>query len=454
MTSAALMIAVVIIVNIIAMVASNKISLSVDLTKDSVLDFDPKTHEVISELDMDVDIISLVPASDTNTEMVQLDEILKKFDSLSDRITYKRADAQKNPGLLSSYKVNGENLTDGYNIIFETERMNTVVSVNDVVIMFKDKIKGDYVSGALRAEQYFVSALLKVTKGSDINAYVTQGHGEKLNADNFKNEVLPTTGYMFHNLNIMSEDIPENADVIIINSPKTDYMADEIEKLNSYLLNGGNVQVFIDPTTDDLYELFTFLSEWGIDVGYGLVADENASGYAKYRTNVIANIPQNEMTSLIAYDNTQVIFPVSRPVEAKNKNDITAFTIAQTSDDGYIKSDIYSLFDTFEAGDTYQKSDIAVMVTRPNYEGQKPKLFVSGSVGFLEVNSNANFYSGLMATMTEQPYSVFIQPKNILQSRVSISQATVYIYTFIAVILIPVIILACGFIIWIRRRHL
>jgi len=97
---------------------------------------------------------------------------------------------------------------------------------------------------------------------------------------------------------------------------------------------------------------------------------------------------------------------------------------------------------------------MATMVTRPNPDGRKPKLFVSGSVAFLQVRSNTNFYTNLMATMTEQPYSIYIQPKSILESRVTINQALVYIYVFIAVILIPIIILAFGLITWIKRRHL
>ncbi len=454
MTSAALAIAVVILINIIAAVASNKISLSIDLTKGGVLDFNEQTTDVISELDMDVRIISLIPKSDTNREMTQLDEILKKYDSLSDRITYERADAQKNPALLSSYKVNGAPLTDSYNIIFETDRMHTVVSVNDIVIFVKDNIKGNYVSGALTAEQHFTSAILKVTKGSDINAYISSGHGEKFDAEEFKTNVLPATDYIFHDLPLMSQNIPDNADVLIIASPQTDYLAEEVEKINSYLMGGGSVQVFVDPTTRYLDNLFTLLREWGIEVGNGLLADDDASHYAKYRTSIIADIEDNEMTNAMPSGNIDVIFPVSRPITAQNKNDISAYTLASTSESGFIKSDIYSMYDTFEAGDTRAKSNIAVMVTRPNYKGKMPKLFVSGSVAFLEVRANTSFYTNLMSAMTDQPYSIYIQPKSILESRVTINQAMIYIYVFISAILIPILIISFGLITWIKRRHL
>ena len=56
--------------------------------------------------------------------------------------------------------------------------------------------------------------------------------------------------------------------------------------------------------------------------------------------------------------------------------------------------------------------------------------------------------------MTNQPSSVYIAPKNIVQDKVVISQAAIYVYAFVSAALIPVIILAAGFIIWARRRHL
>jgi len=140
MTSAALAIAVIIIINLIAVVVNSKLSLSLDFTKGGILEFDQTTKDVISQLDMDVRVISLVPKNDSNREMIQIDEILKKYDTMSDHISYERADAQKNPALLATYKVDGKPLEDSYNIIFETDRMNTVVSINDILIMYKDNV--------------------------------------------------------------------------------------------------------------------------------------------------------------------------------------------------------------------------------------------------------------------------------------------------------------------------
>ncbi len=453
-TGACLAIAVIIIVNLIAAVISDRISLSIDLTKDSILGFDETTVEVVKNLDMDVSIISLIPEGDNNSEMVQLDEILKKYDTLSDRITYTRANVVQNPALLTTYTINGEPLTDAYNIIFETERMSTVVSVNDLFIMYKDTQTENILSGALKAEQHFTSAIIKVTKGSDINAYVTTGHGEGLDAEKFKTEILPGGGYIFNDYAIMSDPVPENADVVIVASPKTDYSAEEIEKLSAYLSQGGSLQVYTDVATPDLPMLFGFLEEWGISVGGGIVGDEDSSHYSKYKTYLIAEVPENEYTGKISTSNTQVMFPVSRPILAQNKNDVTTFTVASTSAEGYVKANIYSANDSFESGDEKIASDVAVIATRPSYDGDIPMVFVSGTSAFLQIESNRTFCEGLMSLMTDQPHSIYISPKNIVKDKVIIKQSSIYVYCFLVVVLIPVLILAWGFVTWIRRRHL
>ena len=88
MTTALLIIALIIIVNLIFGVLSSKMSLSIDLTKDSILKFSDVTNNTVKKLNMDVKIISLIPSDDTNREMLQIDEILKKYAAMSGKITY------------------------------------------------------------------------------------------------------------------------------------------------------------------------------------------------------------------------------------------------------------------------------------------------------------------------------------------------------------------------------
>ena len=63
-----------------------------------ILDFSETTLDVIDGLETDVEVISLIPESDITREILQIKEILAKYDSLSDHISVKNVDAGKNPG--------------------------------------------------------------------------------------------------------------------------------------------------------------------------------------------------------------------------------------------------------------------------------------------------------------------------------------------------------------------
>lgn len=473
MTSACLVIAIIVVLNIVVATLSKKVNLSLDMTEAKILDFDEKTYDIINNLDMDVDIISLVPESAETDEIKQIDEILKKYEVLSDHINYKRVDTKKNPAYLANYNYDGVPLnkteSPNYHIIFETERANEVVSIDSLIVLNTDydRIQGKTSDDKiikpkfLHAEHYFTSAILKVVKGSDINIYVASG--SRLKADDMK-KVIPGSGYNFIPISLTTDDIADDADVIAIVSPISDYSESEIDKVALFLENGGDVQVFIDPDEEKFDEKFPnlskFLGEWGINVGDGYVYDD--AKYQDGRSNIIATIPENGFTDSVMnnpeIDKTKIMFSLSRPVSAKDTNGAYAYSLASTSDEGYIKFSAKTSDDIYDknAGDKKVQSDLAVISTRANpgdVETSHSRIFVCGTSNFIILNTD--LYSELTNFMIgTETSTVLIMPKDIDKANVVIKQSTVYVYAFVVVAVIPVIILAIGFIIWIRRRHL
>ncbi|MBQ4630300.1 MAG: Gldg family protein [Clostridia bacterium] len=466
MTFACLVIAVVVVLNIVVIALSDRMNLNIDMTPSKILDFDKKTHEIVDGLDMDVNIYSLVPQDSETDELKQIDEILKKYDTMSEFVHYKRIDTKKNPGYLANYSYDGVTLNKteqpNYHIVFETERDYEVVDVNSLLPVEED----EKLPKMLWAEQYFTSAILKVVKGSDINIYVVSGHNE-IPAQEIK-KVVPGSGYNFTDLALATGDIPEDADMIAIVSPKTDYTESEIEKISLFLDKGGDVHAFIDPYfgseeamqpyANQFPNLSTLFGEWGITVKDGYVYDGNEDNFSETRSNIIATIPENTVTDEIfrspTVNKSSVYISLARPVAAKNKNDIYAYTVAQTSEDGYIKYTSRPASDVYDStADERIQSELAVLTARTNpANNTSSRFFVAGASNI--IISNPELYGELINFTTDSGNTVFIMPKDIERANVVIKQSTVYMYAFVVVALIPVIILAFGFIIWIRRRHL
>lgn len=467
MTSAILMIVAIIIVNLIASAISDKIALKFDLTKDNILSFSDTTKDVIKNLDTEVKIISLIPETDNSREMIQIDEVLKKYERSSSKIKYSRVNTKRNPAVLNKYLLNGKALENDYYVIFETKRMYTVVAVNDLLMMYKDKSTNNILAGALSAEQYFSSAIVKVTKGSNITAYVLSGHGEVFDAEIFRTKILPGSGYEFKDISLSSQNIPEKADLLIVASPESDYSAEEIDKIDEYLKDGGDIVIIADAVTVDLTNLFGYMSEWGVSFDNGMAADDDQANYAGYKTYILAQLQENEVVKTMGVSGQQTVFPLARPIILKDKVGVSSTVLATTGENGYVKENVYSSVDSFEEGDIRKKSNLAVMLTKQNSMESRSNMFVMGTSLFwgdyssetsqfytlLDESANRKFCSGVFAYVTDQPSSFYIMPKNIVQDKVIINQLSIYIYTMITVFVIPIIILAWGLITWLRRRY-
>ena len=112
-------------------------------------------------------------------------------------------------------------------------------------------------------------------------AYFTQNHGET--ADVAFSNLLTCAGYYVEVINLRKSEIPENASVIIISNPTSDFelsvanadVRGEINKLEDYLKGGGSLYVALDPYTRELKNLEALLTKWGITVSS--TKDENGT---------------------------------------------------------------------------------------------------------------------------------------------------------------------------------
>lgn len=102
-------------------------------------------------------------------------------------------------------------------------------------------------------ENVFVEAVSYVL--ADIpREYLLSGHGEEVNAGNIYD--LKKNG-----------SIPDDAELIVINSPSEDYSASEIDTIIDYVDNGGKLYVLADVDNYAMPNLMRLLSHYGLSVG-------------------------------------------------------------------------------------------------------------------------------------------------------------------------------------------
>ena len=68
---------------------------------------------------------------------------------------------------------------------------------------------------------------------------------------------------------IQQKTVPDDATIVVIAGPTTDFFQPEIEALNDYVAKGGKVMVMLDPLLKGPAQplLTQFLADWGIRAG-------------------------------------------------------------------------------------------------------------------------------------------------------------------------------------------
>ena len=102
--------------------------------------------------------------------------------------------------------------------------------------------------------------------------YFTQNHGES--ADISFSNLLTCSGYYVEVINLRKQEIPEDAGMIIISNPTSDFdrsvenatTRGEIDKLEDYLERGGKLYVALDPYVKELKNLESLLRDYGIEM--------------------------------------------------------------------------------------------------------------------------------------------------------------------------------------------
>ena len=131
--------------------------------------------------------------------------------------------------------------------------------------------------------------------------------------------------------------VPDDASVVIVAGPKTDFFPAEIDALKKYLDNAGKLLLEIDPPdkvdAPPFSNLIALAHEWGMDVGNDVVVDASGMGRligTDASVPVVATYGSHPITESFSF---VTAFPLARSVTPVmgGVNGHTAQPFAQTS---------------------------------------------------------------------------------------------------------------------------
>ena len=458
-------IAVVVVLNLLVSLLSERFpSMNIDLTAQKMNTLSEQALEVAGKVEEDTTIYLIGAEEAYRKDQLYSNYGLKysQVANLADRL------AEAN----SKVKVEFVDLTSG-RVLVRTEKRYRVLTVDDMFSMSQNQQTGatemySNVDSALAA------ALEMVNMDKVPILTIATGHDELLNTSNMAAflKKMEEQNFEHQEINLLTDEIPEGTQLLMIPNPTTDYTDDELEKLRALLSDQSReesiaILVTFHPTQTSLPKLSGFLEEWGISVQSGAMVTESDS------SRYISADPSYVMVDAVGKaleDNTysRILCPMSAPVELlfSGNGDIATEALLATGEGAYIMTEDTSEAD-IENPDTAQRTTAARASSLAQFEGNQfyyRSLVVFGSSymftdTFLETAfDNSQYIIDLMKFATDTDgsrVSVYTDKVQTNVVDVTASQNTITVLGLgVFTIGLPVLILAAGLVIFLKRRHL
>lgn len=208
-----------------------------DVTANKMYSISDKTMSIINRLDKDIDIYFLYQAGGEDDDVMQ---IASRYETASSHIHTKLVDPIVNPNFVLNY-MQDENKSSTQptagSVIVECKELNRfqVLSAEDFYsYAYDDEDKSQVTMVYFVAEEAFTSSIAAVTCDEEYNIAVLTGHNEDQFPEEMK-KVLSNLFFNFYDVDLLTGEIPDKTDVLLVLTPEFDILDTEMEKILAFL---------------------------------------------------------------------------------------------------------------------------------------------------------------------------------------------------------------------------
>lgn len=449
-----IVVAATVVVNLIVGQLTDKFSLSLDLTQNKIFSLTDQSIDFIKDLKKDVEIVVLSDENafpKVNSYFAQANSVLKKYEQNSDKIRLKYLDPVKNPAYLNEYQ--NENLTEN-SVIVRSGDKHKIITVQDI-FEIQRSYYGSAITGS-KAEQELTSAILYVTSENQEKIVMLKGYGEQ-DSTAFS-ELLKKNNFNVEDASVLTQEIPEDARLVMIYAPERDFDAPAIEKVEKFLeLGDKNLIYVLNPNQAAAPNLNAFLEKHGVKVNEGLVYEtdmKKAYGSAFEAVNDYVD----EEYSRLKNKTIPVMMLYCRPIELTNSENTrillqfspTTGILPKGADQnfdfrGNISGPIPSVVLSDVKLDDVKMSKLAVI---GSYGALMPELLASNAL------NNSAYFVNMVNTMTNrEDVGITIESKSLGGEELGLDKATANTIGIMMAIILPAAIVIIGIIVYFRRKN-
>lgn len=473
-------IAIVVVINILVGLLTERFpSLNWDLTADKLNTLSDQAIDIAKGIEQETTIYLIGEEeayrkdrlySSYGLEYSQVSNLAEKLREVNSKISVEFIDPDTNPGFISEYPE--ENLTSG-TVLVKTKKRHKLLTASDLFTVRNNQ--STYQTETYSKVDSALAGALEIVNLETMPVVtMATGHGELLTDDvlgSFE-ELLETQNFEVKSIDFLTEEIPEETQLLMIPTPSTDYAEEEIQKLREYIddeTHSGQRSLLVTchASQGSLPRLQSFLEEWGIQVGEGVVAETDSSRVALRNAGYVLVDPSENLLNENTYN--PLVSAASRPLSLlfeANGDVVMTESLWTTAASAYVATEDMTEADIATL-ETSQQSVACIAEKRPRVDGEEARrsLVVFGSSYVFTdtfMNTTAfgdkNYVSDLLGYCTGtdgSQVSVSTQqvPTNTLDVAASVSTVNL-LGLGVFTVGLPLAILIAGLVIFLKRRHL
>ena len=469
-----LFVAVIVVVNVIVSMLGDRFpSMDIDLTPNKLNTLSETAGETAKDATLKTEII-LVGTEEQykenqlyanyGIEYSQVASIAEKMrEANPEKISVEYVDPDLNPTLMSEYA--SDALGTG-KVLVRSEARSKVLSVIDLFSVSQNQQTGKTQSFSM-VDGALANAVHVVNLDFVPVIAVATGHQEMFEAEGRASfdELVNDNGFDVVEFNLLTEEIPEDARVLFLATPNTDYSKEEIAKIEAFLDvrdEDRTLLVSSHPTQADTPSLDYLLAEWGIKVGDGVIAETDESKHMTQSPSFI--ITDYVGTLYEAQEYPLLLSAEASPIEFlfDANNDIGTEAIVRTSDTAYVSLD-GKLKENPETA-SYITTGMAYRYNNIEGDNTKTHVIVTGdTIPFFgdfignSAFSNRDYLTDMLKYATnihDDNVGIYVEQTETNVIDIVAPMSTIRFIGFtIFTVTIPLVLLAVGLVVFLRRRH-
>lgn len=440
-------------------------ALKIDNSFNAITTKSEETERVLNELESDVHVYALFTPGEEDQTLIS---ILERYAASSDHFSFSVENLIQNPALVHqiSSSLDDNSVTNDCLIVHGKKYDRTrVLTLFDYIVQAYDPDSGTFYIDGLNYEQRLSESIVYVTAPEVPSIQLLTGHGElSLEEISAMEELLLGYNYALTSIDLLGGDELDSGSPLMILSPAKDLTTDQLQKIDTFVKDGGSIFISVDFTLyDDLPNFESLYRSFGFIRKKGLVVAQEDDDESYYYSSPAVLIPYMEMAEptalLIEHKQTMLILAGSSAFEEPQRTDslLTNYVLLR-SGKAYLR-DTSDESNDITQRETDQRGTFPLALTaeRAFDDGTRSKAFIIGNSSvftdsWLYQNTySAEFLLSMIGYLSpSSPIKLSIQAKDAIRPPLHVVNP---LYNWIAIVILPFSVIAAALIVLLPRRR-